>query len=429
VRERAARYAALHLRWNVTFLELEAIIFLGGMAFFDFNTVLPVLLHRLGASDFLIGFTRFLSVMGYAFPALFAAHLIHGRIRHKWVMLTMCGISRTALLAIPISLLLWGGTHPFSVAFVCVSSLGVFWLFDGASAISWMDILGKAIHERIRGRFFGIMQTLGGMAAMGAGIATAAILSRRFLVFPYNFALLAGVWCVAAGVAQVMLSMIREPEGVIDPVEAKPSSKDYLRRVFPLLRDHPSIGKIIGAKLLMDGAGMALPFYILFARQRFHISLAMVGIYLFVQNIGRLSTGPLWGWLSDRYGAYVGLRWVAGAIFCAPLFALLSWRLGGWMIPVVFYLVGAVQDGCWMTTTNAVLCAAGEHDRPFTLAVSSLFQMPSALWGPLGGLLLQEFSYGPVFTAALICGAGGLLLTMRLVLNGMPKDGSSIAPS
>jgi MFS family permease len=414
-KERTANIAVRYFRWNFTSLILEAVIFLFGMAFFDPNTILPVLLKRLGANDIEIGIPRLMQTLGYALPSLISAHYIYGRPYHKRLMTGACGIGRLFLLAIPFALIFLGIKHPHITAVICIVSLSLFWLLDGVSAISWMDILGKTIPERVRGRFFGLMQTFGGMGAVIAGFFAAAILGRGFLSFPYNFALLAGIWCALAAISQVTLCIIREPEGISDGAGSKPGILTYLKQAIPVMKANPKLPRLIIARLMMDGAGLAAPFYVLFARDRFHVSLLMVGIYITVQSTGRLLTGPLWGWLSDRFGASMGMRGVAATIFLTPLCALLSFRLGPWMIPPIFFLLGAVQDGGWMTATNALIGSTSEKDRPLAIGVASLMQTPGAIYGPLGGWLVQSFSYVAVFSVALTLGTLGLVQTGFLV--------------
>src|SRR5229473_1413662 len=99
--QRAAAFAALHFRRNFAVLLIDACAFFAGLAFFDATTVLPVLLAKLGAQDWQIGFTRLVQTLGFTLPALLAAHRIHGRARHKSFMLTATSVGRIGLLTLP----------------------------------------------------------------------------------------------------------------------------------------------------------------------------------------------------------------------------------------------------------------------------------------------------------------------------------------
>jgi predicted MFS family arabinose efflux permease len=395
-------------------LVLDAASFWAGLAFFDGEIVLPILLSRLGATDSLIGLARLIQTLGFTLPALFAAHTIHGRTNHKQFLLWTCGIGRSGLLLLPPLLFFYARSRPGLVLASFYIFLAVFWTMDGASAVSWFDIIAKTIPTRVRGRFFGVMQMTGGVAALGAGFVVRLILQDKNLAYPTNFALLACFWCIGVAGSQIFLMMIREPAGVVVEEEEKPGFMDYLRQAFPLLRRRDRLRKLIFSRLLLDGASMATPFYVLFARKDLVVTLTMIGLYTIMKSVGRVCTGPLWGWVSDRYGPATGLRSVAFSIFLIPILALLAARGAVWLLPITFLLLGAVQDGIWMTGSNVLLEAVEEVERPLAVGVVTVFQSPGAIYSVLGGLLAERTSYPVVFCAALIMAGCGLWMTFQL---------------
>ena len=395
-------------------LLVDAGAFFAGLAFFDATTVLPVLMARLGAADWQIGLIRLIQSLGFALPSLFAAHYIHGRARHKPFLVTICAIGRTGLLTLPFALMLFGEKRPAVVLTWLLAVYAVFWLTDGGCAVSWFDIVAKTIPAQVRGRFFGAMQTIMGILAIGAGYSVSLILRPSGLPFPRNFALLACLWCVGAAISQAALFLIREPEGRGDDGEVKPTFVAYMRRAPALLRDNPQVGRLIIVRVLIDGAGMAAPFYILFAQRDLHLTLSMVGVFTVLQSVGKICAGPVWGWVSDRFGAAIGVRVVALAILSIPLLALASGTERVWTIAVVFFVLGAVQDGLWMVGSTALLEAVVPQDRPFAVGISSVFATPAALYGLIGGLIAQATSYPVVFACALVFAAAGFAATLRL---------------
>ncbi|MGC8669063.1 MAG: MFS transporter [Chthonomonadales bacterium] len=400
-------------------LLLEACAFFAGLAFFDGSTVLPVLLSRLHASDTVIGFTRLMQSVGYSLPALFAAHWIHGRAYHKRYLLLTAGISRAGLLFVPAILLAWGATRPQLALVGLLVFTSIFSLMDGASAVSWLDIVAKAIPPRARGRLFGMMQTLMGLLAMVCGAIVARILQSRGLPFPRNFALLGALWCACAWLSELALAFVREPKGDLPDEDEKPAFNAYVRRVGPMLRRYPRVARLVLYRLLLDGSGMAGPFYVLYARNDLHVSLRMVGVYVVVQNVGRLVTGPVWGWVSDRHGAVTGLRIITAAVVLMPMAALAASSAGMWTLPIVFFLMGGAQDGLWMLTSNVLLESTSPAERPFAVGVSSLLLAPTALYGLAGGLLAQYTSYTGVFLGSLVFALAGAIAVLGIT--GPPR--------
>jgi len=412
--ERAAAFVARNFRWNFTILLVEACAFFAGLAFFDGSTVLPVLLSKLHASDAVIGFTRLMQSVGYSLPALFAAHWIHGRTHHKGYLLLTAGISRAGLIFAPIVLLAWGASRPQFALVGLLAFTSLFWLMDGACAVSWLDIVAKAIPPRARGRLFGTMQTLMGLLAILCGALVAKVLQSPSLPFPRNFALLAALWCACAWLSELALAFLREPTGEVAHDDEKPPFIAYVRRAGPMLRRYPRVARLVLFRLLLDGSGMAGPFYVLYARHDLHVSLRMVGIFVMVQNMGRLATGPLWGWIADRHSPVTGLRIMTAAIVLMPLAALAASVAGPWMLAAVFFLMGGTQDGLWMLTSNLLLESTSPAERPFAVGVSSLLLAPTALYGLAGGILAQYTSYPGVFTWSLAFAVAGAVAMLGI---------------
>jgi MFS family permease len=351
-------------------------------------------------------------VLGFTLPALLAAHYIHGRRTHKSFLLTACAVGRIGLFTLPPLLYFGSARSSFLIGWLFFVIL-VFWLLDGGVAVSWFDIIAKTIPARVRGRFFGVMQLVGGMASLGAAALVAWVLNNRSIAFPANFAILASGWCAMVLISQACLALIREPYGEAGEDE-KPTFLAYLRMAGPLLKRRPRLRHLIIGRVLLDGAGMALPFYVLYAENDLHVGIEMVGLYVFFKGAGKLCTGPLWGWMSDRFGAASGLKGVAICIAAIPVLALLASRGMLWLMPGVFFLLGAVTDGLWMTNSNTLLETVEASERPLAVGVMSLWQSPGSLYGLFGGILAEAYSYRFVFQCALALAAIGLLVVLRL---------------
>lgn len=401
-------------RRNFGLLVGEAGIFMAGLAFFDSATVYPLLLARLGASDALIGASRFVQVLGFTLPALFAAHRIHGRATHKGFLLKTCAVARVGLFTIPIALLLLARESPTTALAWVFGMTTVFWVMDGACAVSWFDIVAKTIPARIRGRFFGAMQATAGALAICAGLLVHQILRSPQLPYPANFALLSMLWFVGAMGSQLGLWLIEEPHGQGLPSDERWGLRAYLGQTIPLLNRSPRLRALILTRVLLDGAGLAAPFYVLFAQRDLGVSLHMAGIYTIAQNAGRVATGPVWGWVSDRAGSSAAVTAISICVLATPLAALAATGATPWVLVIVFVLMGAVMDGVWMVMSTAILATVDSADRPLAVGVASVCQTPSALYGPLGGLLAGLTSYRVVFGTAAAMALAGVVMSLRI---------------
>lgn len=413
-KDRTTAFALRHLKWNTVLFYAETSAFFAGFACFDPTTVLPILLARLGASDLLIGLVRAIQMFGFTLPALAGSHYVHGRPSHKRFLVITCALSRVGLPTLVPIFLLYGKDRPGLVlGWFCIVYL-LFWFFDGAAAVSWYDIMAKAIPPRLRGAFLGGMQMMFGLVAMGAGYAVTRILGPGGPPFPQNFALLAALWSAGAWISQIGIMLLREPTGIVNPEEEKPSLVDFLRAAPAMLRRNPLLGRLIAIRFLLEGSQLALPFYILFAQRNLHLPVSLVGVYFIVQSLGKVCMGPVWGWISSRYGAAACLRAVAVATTLIPAIALLASGGIPWIMPAAFFLIGGVQDGVWIAAYNFLFATVDEGDRPMALGIAPLALAFGSIFGPIGGQLAEVTSYPTVFALALAVTGAGTLLAKQL---------------
>lgn len=401
-----------HVRWNSSWFLTDTTAFCFGLAFFDSITVLPVLLQSLGASDIHIGFTRLIAILGFTIPSLLASHYIHGRLYHKGFLIWTCLVARLGLLTLPI-VLLYSVHNPTFALYWVIGVWSVFWFVDGFAAISWFDIMAKAIPQRMRGRFFGAMQMLSGVAAMAAAWVLGK-LETNGMMEHVQFAVLGGLWALGAALSLVALMMLREPKGVEHNGE-RPSLLEFLKRVVPLMKVNRNLSLLIVSRIFLEAGGIVAAFYILYAPESLAEAMVLAAQVLVVRNVGRILGGPLWAYLADRYSPVAGYRGVAVAVTIVPLLVLSAELQMPWLFFVAMFLMGTAEDGLWSMFTNSMYSFVGDEDRSLAIGVSYVLLTPIAVYGILGGFLLEmQVPFGWVVAlSAVLCGVG-LLYSWRL---------------
>ncbi|MCL5284029.1 MAG: MFS transporter [Armatimonadetes bacterium] len=397
-------------RWNFWVLQADAVSFFWGVVFIDSATVLPLLLLRLHAAPWAIGCINSVRILAVFLPPLFAAHLIHGRPLHKRFLLGVCAIGRSALFTLAPVLWLMGGSHHRITLIWLFVTYGLFWSCDGACGVSWLDIIAKSVPARIRGRFFGTMQLLGGIVTIPAAAIISLILGSSRLPFPTDFAVLISLCSLGLLSSQIALSLIHEPIGEVEGI-SKGSFSTHLRRIPGFINENRTMLRYTAVRICLEVGGMAAPFYVVYARQSLQIAVAMTGIYLAFQKLGEILTGPLWGWLSERWGVVAAYRGIGLAIIAAPSIAILS-NWNSLLLPATFFCLGGATQGLWMVFSNALLDSVQPSSRPLAVGVSNAMIAPTALYPLLGGIIAQSFGYFPVFGVTIAVAAVGLLLTL-----------------
>jgi len=398
-----------HVRHNFTSLVVDPACYMLGMGFLDPATVLPALMSRLGAAPWELGLVVAVLNFGWTVSALIGAHAIHGQPYHKRYLVLWNVVSRAGILFIPPALLLYGADRPDLARWTIIAALILFGLTKGLTITSWYDVIAKTIPPKIRGRFFGTQSTAVSAAGLVSSLLVLAILRSDRLAFPGNFALLSLLAFVGLMLSLAALAAIREPAG--PEVADRGDLIAYVRRIRPLLREHPGVGRLVVARLLLDAGALALPFYAGYAEKSLGQPLAMVGVYAIVKSLARVVSGIAWGTLSDRRGPALTFR-LAGAVAVLPPLLALAAPAAPWLLVLTFALMGVAEAGIWSGYGTRIVGAVDETDRPLALGIANVGLAPIALYGLIGGWLVGVASFATVFAlAALVVVTGVLLAT------------------
>jgi predicted MFS family arabinose efflux permease len=159
---------------------------------------------------------------------------------------------------------------------------------------------------------------------------------------------------------------------------------------------------------------MALPFYVVYAREKLGAAPETVGWFLFAQVLGGIVGNLVWARLVDRAGIKTMLTVCAVSSAAAPLLAVTLGPLGWQALLPTLFLAGAAFDGRQVGFQSALLTLAPATERPTFAALNAVLVLPVALLPLLAGLLLQSWPYAALFipTAAVV--ALGALWTRRL---------------
>jgi MFS family permease len=389
------------VRRNIIAIIGDVAFFMLGFSFMDPTTVMPQFLKELGASPQLIGLISGLRLLVLFAPQPYVAHRIYGRRRIKPFLVTACAIGRLPMFLLFLLIWAYGHHHTLALwAFVLFSLL--FIGSDGFSIVPWTEIIGKAVPSHIRGRFLGAMQTVSSLAALGAPILVSTILNIHALTFPRNYALLILLMATGLLLSMLMLLLIQEPD---TPPQEDPERTfvEHLRRIPALWHNDPALRWILTTQFLLAGGGVASSFYVLYARERFGLPESYVAIYLTAQTLGAVLTGPLWGWMADRFGAVRALRVVVALAVVPPLAALVM--PVAWGFVLVSSPVWARWDGaCGTPSPTRYSPLRRRAERPTYIALQHFMNLPATLAPFIGGVIVAWAGYPAAFltTAAIV---------------------------
>jgi len=415
-------YDAMEVRRSFRLLSMDAIFYFCGLALIDQSTVLPAFLASLTDSPVLIGAIIAIRPAGTFLPQLWTAHYLRNRVLHKGFLIKVAAISRIAIAAFAVILFLSGPGDRRLMLWSFLAVYAAFWFSEGGAGVPWTDLMAKTIPERLRGRLFGVMQFVGGILAVLAGLFASRMLSPSGPEYPTNYAVLAGTAAFFFALSLASLSAVREPEGPAE--EHDGGFLGYARKIGKMLSGHRQLKRLLIVQVLMGFFGMSLPFYILYAKDTASVGGGMVGIFLSVQMAGSIASSAVSGYVSDHLGPkLVILLTILVGIF-APVFALLIAGSHVWVYGILFFAVGWILGSGWIGITNFLLEMAEPRERRSYIGVLNTANAPTMIFPILGGLIVQAVSYRAVFAVTALA----LIIAFTLALGLRSRDGASSSP-
>ena len=411
-----------HTRWNFVIIVLDASFFFAAFAFIDPVAVLPILVTDLNGSRVVVGLLSAIQRAGWLIPQLVAVSFVLHRPRKKPFVIYPCIISRLPFLGLAVVFNLpWAGSHPQALLLILIGVYTLFFFGDGLAGVPWHDIIGRTIPPNLRGRFFGSIQFFGGLWAVGAGAIVRHTLADTSIDFPQNYGRLFVLLCFCMLASTVFVALIREPPSAV--AREAQSLRRIIRSVPSVLRKHPLLKKMIIGQILCGVAGLALPFYAVYADAVLGLPASVSGLFIWCGIAGSVGASLIWAYLSDRFGSTAVIRGVSWLVIAAPLSALLVpiivRMLGAdaampYAYSLVFLLNGATWGGLWMGFTNYVLEISPVDIRPLFLGIQATLSSPTVLMPLLGGLLLNVLPFEVLFGFVAACGVFSVIYAYRL---------------
>jgi MFS family permease len=403
-------------RWNFAMGLIHGTLFTGGQAFGSPDTILPVFLNHFTSSKILVGLSSTLlgslGGIGNVLPQLFVAKRLETKI-HKRPMLRAAITVRALCWAfLSLTTLLFARSNPhLTVSFLFVFLL-TFTFMGGVASIPFYDIWGKALPPTVRGRFFGHRQFWGGILAVGSGFIAKIVLGSSRINFPHNFSLLFFLAFIFMAISYLALGSVREPLHEVHKTSLP--FKSFIKKAFLILKSDKNYRYFLAVQVLGGAGALALPFYVLYAKDILHIELKMVGIFLMAQMIGSVVSNILWAYLSDFTGnkRVVQISTLLGII--PPLIVLIPPHRFHELFVLLFAVIGFFVAGRLIGKTNFLLDMAPPKERPLYISVNGTLNIPVMIFPLLGGIIVQHVSYTFLFIVTALLILVGLFLSFKL---------------
>lgn len=398
-------------RWNFTMGVLHGIFFSFGMAFSEPFSVLPLFLRSFTSSKVVIGFLISIIKTGSALPQIFVANKVQNLSRGKPILLVAIWVRWLAWGLLAMVTFIWGHHSPYLILAAFVFFLFIFSFAGGMANVPFFNMIAKAISAERRGRFFGMRQFWGGIAAIGAGLLVRIILSLPSLSFPQNYGYLFLVTFAVLTFSYIALSLFRESKSHLEKTVAAKEAVN-LSVIFHYLKNFPPLFHLLLVIIFSQSLMLVLPFFVLNAKETLHFPTAWVGYFVMAQMGGGVVSNFLWARLSDQHGNVLVIRLSIISALLAVLFAVFSTSFVLYLF--VFIFAGSSLNGAGIGFNNYIMELSTEQLRPLFLSIQGTFMFPVFFYPLFGGLIVDYFSFHILFLSSLFLLFISLWLSTKL---------------
>jgi MFS family permease len=409
--ETTDHHVRAHLRHNVLALGLDFGLFLVGLSFAGQATILPAFATHLGAPNVVIGAIPAIMTVGWYLPPFFVAGHTESLSRKLPFIVCYTVWERVPYLVLAgVAFALAERAPGVSLAVFLVMLL----LIAGTGGVlmpAWMDVVGRAVPTRLRGRFFAVTSMSAGVAGLGAGLVTAWLLST--VPAPRSYGICFLIAALFLGLSYVALATVSEPPG---PAPAPVTRlADRLRRVPALLRGDRNLAWFLASRLLATVGGVAGGFYTVYALTVLGTPAWRAGVFTTAIIVGKLAGDAVLGWVADRVGHRAVLIVGIAATVVANAIALTARSADAF--DLVFALVGVQFAAHNVSGLNVLLeFAPSVAERPTYVGLGLTTVAPLAFAAPLlAGLVADALGFRAVFLGAALGGLAALAVLIGVV--------------
>ncbi len=371
--------------WHSTFLALAS-------SFMDVDTIIPSMLIKAGGDSIHLGILTAIMLGGSTlFQLVFASYLSNKNFKKNYLL---AAINLRVLSLLSLAFLFFNSNTLSGdlIIFLIFIFISVFSFSGSFAGVSYVDILGKSVHQHQRKKFFTSQQIVS-----STGIFASALIVRKLLKYydyPINYSVLFLIAGILLFIATAGFWKIREPES---KVEKKHTLWQFFTMIPSEIKKNQNLKYYL---LIINSLGLGLsilPFIILFAKENFGLSYQLIGNFLLYRTLGMLAAGLILFKFSDKFMYKTLLKFCLILGSSIPLVSLL------FSDHILLYQFIFIFSGIFVATykvaINGVLLEISTNEnRAIYAGISGAGNILTTLFPLFAGVLISAFGFHFVFT-------------------------------
>lgn len=365
------------------------------------------LLH-LGASAEQIGFV--LAVTTLVNVAQIGMALVMQKLRNRRMSLLLLGGTHRVLWAATGLVPFLAPKEAWVPLFIVLYTLA--FLANAGGGVVWASLISDMVPAPLRGRYFGIRNTM----LWGVGCAALYAGGRILKHAPGDegFQLLYMICGVCVVLNIIAFSFY--PNLPFEPsAEANP-----LKMIRMPFQDSQFLRAIVFLSVWLFLQGIAVPFFSFVMLKVMHLDYETVAVLTMVQNLAMMAGYYMWGRLNARFSTKTLLFWTLPIIAaCCFVWSGVVWLPAAAVLAIVHVLLGIGTGGFNQLAFNFITGDTPKSERPMYIAAFNALTGFAAFLGPMvGGAVYKRLSGAPLWLQefGVSLAVGAVLLALALLL-------------
>lgn len=381
-------------RRNFVSLMMEAFFFSFALALFSTENVFPTYVALLSDNELLIALIS-ATFFGISYGATVFSAVIGVNCKSpKWTSIVVCFLQRIGFFLIFLSTFLASSNVTMALIMFFIS-LAMYAVSSGMSSPVFAQMVATSIHRNV-GVFYGGYSMAG---AIGGVIATLTLTHcLASYAFPQSFRYIFAIGLIFALIATVVV-MVGLREVTDDRVVTKIQFRDLIPLGKEIVQTNTSFRHYIILKMVVGGAEVAIPYYILQAASLEGVPAGFEGTMATAYLVAKIAGGLLIGRIADRFGAIVLVRYscIFGAIAAVTAITVTQYQFSYGM----YICLAIAVNGVMMSNSIACVTYSKNTRTPIYAAMVGLLTSPVYIGGSfVAAILVQNFSRTAVFVVA-----------------------------
>jgi MFS family permease len=300
-----------------------------------------------------------------------------------------------------------------AVVFLAISIFGMRAFLMSWLSAPWTVFVGKLVPPRARAGYFAMRNFGGGIATIFGTLLAGQLITS--LGYPTGYQLVFTVSGVAGLIACWLFARIAFADNAAAPRPPDSARTTLFSNARALIRDNPRYARYLLCNCALAlSVGIGGPFIQVYQVTALGYSAGVIGLLASFELAANIIMQRVYGgFIMPRYGEFRVMRFLRMLTWLVPFLWLFvqSPVLG---VPVVI-LAGMIWSGHELANFNGLLTVTPEEGRANFIALHTFATALCAAIGPaLGGALVDNIGFFPLFTAsaALRAGAGVLLILL-----------------